>query len=378
MLRVSSHAGLEALSISVSSSTSRNLLDLVYQPGYAVFSRVEPRADSWFLAFKAEHPGAAKELLHASLVAARDVPGGVEVKLSTSARPALEDFYVDDGPYRQVSFSGDKLVLERRAPGVPQRIEVYAMSSESEECRRFLAREVDVVPRAEAGQARQLREVPSVRVVPVEHPSTAAIFFNVRRGAFATAEARRLVSAGFRRRAIAHAATSDDTAAVGSDVEKPSGEERPSARGRVRLLFYAGASDTQRAALVIEQQLLELGFQVDILALDLPELGKQLSDGGYDLFLHQGAYEPAAFKLATSASDYNLTGYANPEFDAAVAAGNDARALELLARDVPFAPLYGLREAVALDVKLCGDRPKYSYDLSWLATVHTCAPGERE
>jgi hypothetical protein len=61
-----------------------------------------------------------------------------------------------------------------------------------------------------------------------------------------------------------------------------------------------------------------------------------------------------------------------------VAAGDNDRATAILEADVPMTPLYRITTVVAVDRRFCGAHPVTLDDLSWLADVHVCRPGETE
>lgn len=365
------------MTIEVAHSITVNIMELVYVSAERSFFSLTGGEGTWVLHPIADKtPPPVEQLRHPRLASARAVSEGIEVTLSDAAPAHLDEFFFDNGPYTTASYDPKKLVLRRKGAGSPATIEVISMSSEDEEWRRFLAREVDIVPAAQAGQVQHLREVPSVRVVNVARPASAALIFNVRAPIFADVGLRRQVAGALRRRALAFAATGGAESAL---PETENQDMTPFGAGRrIDVVILKAASNLQRAALVLEQQLAEMGFEVHLRALDLEELGAVLAKHEFDALLFMGAYEKRYFRLAMSGDPGNVTGYASADFDKAVADGDDSGAEAVLRRDVPFTPLFTLPEAVAADERLCGIKPEVGSDLSWLAGVHACAPGEHE
>src|SRR5262249_752877 len=114
--------------------------------------------------------------------------------------------------------------------------------------------------------------------------------------------------------------------------------EKPLPRLTFTVLKYW--SEATRAALVVEQQLSEIGIDVHIDAVDVEAAGDRMTSLDYGILLMNAGYQPFFYRRVLSGHPANITGYSNPEFDRAVAAGNDARAAQILQDDVPMTPLY--------------------------------------
>lgn len=386
-LRISTHFGITAVSPQQLSTISSHLLDLVYVPLGSQFERLDRDAARIILTRRA-----ASALDAATLARAMRAPGLVGVSaegarvvvvfsdVASASLVSLDSYLLELGPYAMGELSSETLTLRRKGAGPwAETIAVTTMATEEEEWRRFLAGEVDVVPITSPSHLRYLREVPSVRIALVAHSATAAMFFQVRAGSrLADASLRRAISLALRRRPLAATVVEDADAAV-ETVEDLDGARRLRKGGpemQVRLLVHEPSSDSQRAALVIQQQLTAIGISVSIRALGNELFIRALVEGDFDLALHYGGFEPRHWYLMQCGSPGNVIGYCNPDFDAAVAANDEARAAAILARDLPLTPLYRMNEGVALDGSLCGARPQVMYDLSWLADVRPCAPGE--
>src|SRR5262249_5693194 len=157
--------------------------------------------------------------------------------------------------YRQASYTPERLVLVRRSGHGMETIEIRDVGSEEEEWRRFLAREVDVVPEVRRSLIENLSDVPSVRLVGLERNPYSGLVFRVDHGPFSDIRLREVVSWGVRRRAIARAISGDESAAtqVKEDLGEASrllaeiGNAPP-----IRISFPESSSEDHRAAMVIE------------------------------------------------------------------------------------------------------------------------------
>jgi hypothetical protein len=306
----------------------------------------------------------------------------VEAELAADApAPGLDEIFLDLGPFEQASLAKEKLTLRRRSGAGIGTIEVIGTSGEEEEWRRLLARDVDLVPTATPSHLRYLSEVPSVHIVPITQTATTGLIFNVSGPVMRDVRLRRAASLALRRAAIAEVVASDRSAAVyvSEDGAQASKLVREAGGPTLRVAVIGSLSDDVRAAMVVEQQLEEVGFRVECRVLSFEEMNEIYGRSrDFDVGFLVAGYEPIYFRRALSGHRGNITGYANPEFDAAVAAGDSARAIQILEHDVPFTPLYRVKEGVALNAGFCGVHPRVSYDWSWLADIHACAPGETE
>jgi ABC-type transport system substrate-binding protein len=347
------------------------------EPGRLVFQRLPERRESLDeLARTLRVPGHGPARVEGDHLVAPLTPG--------VAVPAFRDIYLDAGPYRPGSFSPERLVLQRRSTdgGAPGTVALVNTGSDQEEWRHFLARDVDVVPYVKPSFVHYLSDVPSVRLVPIPG-GTAGILFRVDRPAVSDTRVRRAITLALRRKAIARVVTG--TTSTASDVPENATEARrlvdelraDHALRPVELLVLESDAD-KRAAMVIEQQLSEVGLDVRIAVVSLDKGSQRTDAHDFDMQLLFAGYTPFYFRRAQSGASGNITGYSNPDFDHAVAAGETATAVAILERDVPMLPLYTATVYAAIDRRLCGAHPQVTYDYTWVAGVHLCAPGENE
>lgn len=380
-IRLSTSIGLKPVIPGVQASFSRHLVELVYVPADRMFAEIRPTDGGYLLPIRHEANRSPTELAtalrHPRLVSAKAADGAVELHLSEGPPPKLEELFLDLGPFTQESFSDAKLVLRRRSSETQvERIEVFRAASEQEEWRRFLGRESDLVPFLSPSALTYLREVPSVRIVPYVEAGNLVLFFRCDSPPVAEAATRRTIAAQLRRPAIAKLAVGDAAAAAPAPkLEEP---RRGLEGTNLRLAFYAASRDHELAAMVIEQQLLELGFKVVMVPMDAAELQASIQAGGFDLLVFEGGSDRTQLGFLTTAHPGNIAHYHNDAFDRAVGDGRLDDARDLIAADVPLTPLLSVRDHVAIDRRLCGVHPIAPRDLSWLADLHMCAPGETE
>jgi hypothetical protein len=121
-----------------------------------------------------------------------------------------------------------------------------------------------------------------------------------------------------------------------------------------------------------------MGFAVTVEPMTVSELQVRFPRGDFDLLVFFGGFDDESLQFLTSGNSRNLSNYRNARFDEAVNSREISRARKIVEEDVPFTPLFAVRSSVAIDARLCGVRPIAHYDLSWLADIHPCAPGEEE
>ncbi len=258
------------------------------------------------------------------------------------------------------------------------------MPSEDEEWRRFLAREVDLVPSTTPSHLQYLREVPSVRIVNVINPISAAVIFRVHGSVVADVRVRQAISMALRRRAIAQTVTGEPEAAYPANEDLDAAKtlaDRLRAEGvmpsSIRLYAPDSSTDFQRAALVVGEQLASIGVQVHAKALSLEELQKAMNDGDFDILVFDGGFGEGDWPVL-QLPDGRYTGYRSAEFDDAAARHDAAGVTAVLQRDLPETPLYWINQGVAVDRRICWVHPQSMIDLTWLADIHLCSPEENE
>lgn len=378
--------GLAPITPDVDRSISASVRGLVCVDANRYLTRDKPESDRVtfkILPDKGVSPETLAQAIRGPGIADAHVENGVIVaRLKPGAQaPPMPFTCLDLGPYRQASYAPDRLVLARRSGRGMETIEIRDVGSEEEEWRRFLAREVDVVPEVRQSLIENLSDVPSVRLVGLERNPFSGLVFRVDHGPFSDTRLRRVVSYGIRRRAIARAIAGDDNAAaaVTEDLGEASrllaeiGNPPP-----IRVSFAATSTEDHRAAMIIEQQLLELGLRVKLDPEPLDVAAERVGKGDFDVFLMSAGYTPAYYWRVQTGSVANVSAYSNTELDLAIERGDHETAIAIMSRDLPMTPLFMQRNVIAVDRRLCGVHPKNSSDMTWLADVHLCAQGETE
>jgi ABC-type transport system substrate-binding protein len=382
-LRLGTSWTLAPLTATTTGTFTRHLVELVFQPALdEPFARLERRGLEVRLTPRdGFDPTPLVPLFaHPDLRAVRRDGAAVVLTFADEAAAAsisLASTIILDGPYAVDAESAERIVLARRRGDGPSTIEAHNFATEDEVWRQLMAGRIDLITTTGASEQAHLAEVPSLRIVPVAEPSQMALWMNCERGPMADVALRRMVSLALRREPLAMAVNGDVRLAI--DVHEDFEEARFGLTLRpierpLRLVAYRGDGD--RAALVVEQQLAAAGLPVVAEMLDGPQLQQALTNGDFDLLLFFGMYSPRVWPVLQSGSPRNISHYANPAFDAALAAGDDEAMRRIAEQDVPFTPLYVIPEAAVVRRTWCNLRPRVSFDLRWLADVHPCAPGE--
>jgi ABC-type transport system substrate-binding protein len=374
------------MSPAVRSTLTANAVELVY--GFAASVLERPEMLSGKFRFRVK-PGAtmtaqeiATKLVGKNLGAAHVEGPVVVVDVPPGESSVDYDYlFLDIGPFTPEVNETGHLVLRRRSGTGIVRIELIDVPSDDEEWRRFLARDVDLVPRVRPAFRRYLADVPSVQLVNYQTPASLGLMFQTGHGPFADVRLRRAVALGINRAAVGRAVLGSDEAGVASPenpkqarmlldaVRRERGTLAP-----IRLSFLSSLTEDQRAALVLEQQLVELGLEVRLEPAPMASALDMVKRGDFEILLTYAGTTPNYFQKLLGISA--MIGYVNPDFAQAVAEGNSAQASEILERDVPVTPIVTTFEMVAVDRSFCGVHPIAISDLSWLADIHPCAAGE--
>jgi len=296
----------------------------------------------------------------------------------------MDDVLIASGKYAVAESRAELLSLTRKLPGDgPPRIEVVAVATEEEEWRRLIAGEFDLAPSVLPGSIHYLQQIPELRVVPLEFPQTAGVWFRVNQGPTAQLGVRQAIAAAIRRRPLAMSVFGNMDAARSVSEDLESARALLAAAGysqdaplRLRLYVHEGQSDLVRAALVLQQQLAAVDVMLDVSVLSVRQLAERIEKKDFDLLLFYGDTTDRFWSLLHGAPEGNFVGYASVEFDAAADAKDQVRAKAILEHDVPLTPLIGLGDMVVIRRRFCNVHPKYSFDYTWLADVRLCAPGE--
>jgi ABC-type transport system substrate-binding protein len=297
--------------------------------------------------------------------------------------PSVDEVVLDGlGPFEAVDFVlNEKLSLRRRDSESPNidRIEIVNFPSEEEVWRRFLGNDVDIVALGTTVHLQRIRDLPNVRTARIAQPPTVALRFNLRSPKVSELRVRRALSLGLNRASISLAGTGSSEAAVKWPEDAVQAAAEIEDLGlRLKILYIPSQTSHIQSLLVIDRQWSNIGVASDFVAVDPETVGQTLRGGDYDAWFFFGGLDPAYFYLHLSESTANFDGYANPDFDAAVARGDDETAVAILERDLPLIPLYRVVQTYAYSSRFCNVRPIKTSDLTWLADVRLCAPGERD
>lgn len=277
----------------------------------------------------------------------------------------------DMGPFEvELEAHGLTRLRRRSGTGIPA-IEISEVSS-ADEWRKFLARELDVMPSSPSLYREQFDGMESVRLVDVPPAVAAALFFNVRDPAVASAEIRRRIAAGLNRAAIARVVSGDPSAASPVVPAEPAGSEALPAR--LSVLVPEDESSLILAASVLRHQLARQNIDLVVQALPLDEILRRCDAGSQQLFLAQLPLGGRTFVRFVSPKQgaRSLTGFADPAFDAAVERGDLSAARGIFDREVPATMLYELRTFAAIDSRFCGEVTPSYISWRWMAELYPC------
>lgn len=302
----------------------------------------------------------------------------VEVVLRDAASVArvmeVRDLAFDAGPFKLESQEPGHARLRRRGDSAIDVIEIVEVSS-SDEWRKLVSRELDVMSASPSLYRDQFTGMGSVRLIDIPPISSAALYFNVRDPALATASVRRRIAAGLNRQAIARVANGDD--ASGAAPVQAGGEE-VALPDRLSLIVVEGESTLILAGSVIRHQLDRLNIALDIEAVSGDEVDARFTSGRHQLFLGPVPNgDRRLFRFLTPGPGVpTITGFSDPTFDAAVGAGNLPAAQAILDRELPVTPLYEWRLFAAIDSRFCGKVAPSAISWRWMADLHPCEDGE--
>ncbi|MFL6199048.1 MAG: ABC transporter substrate-binding protein [Thermoanaerobaculia bacterium] len=303
-------------------------------------------------------------------------------------RPSKNNRPVGTGPFRfGEQVRGERVVLEasprfhRPGPFLDRVVFLVAQDS-TRAAQQLLRGEADyTVTRIPLGLVPRLERQPGLRVIT--GPSSARIFcaFNLRRPPLGDVRVREAVNRAIDRGDLVRRALFGYGApAVGfytpSIAWAYDGEAHvpPLDRERARTLLAAAGARRELDLVVpdlapldemsglLRDQLAEVGLAVRVSRVPLNDwIDRVIRRRDFDLTLMSGGYGPdpenLSFRFGSRTATPNL-GYANPELDAVLAAGAATldlerrarsyfRAQEILARDLPIAPI---AEAVTVTV----------------------------
>jgi hypothetical protein len=252
---------------------------------------------------------------------------------------------VGTGPFRVVAQDAQRMALERVVPrpGRIARVELVSFSSVREAFARALKGEVNAVLNLDDRHVELAEGVPHLQVVRSRGPHALAILMNAQR---LRAPDRQAIAAALPLGEI-------EEVAQGKGCGPTSGRHvpMPLARGRPLDLGVSVVDPSlERAALAVRRSLGARGGEVA--RLDPAALEQGLRE--HDLTLDALLVWPPAFGALywKTASPLNWTGYSNRAYDAALEAGDFARAERELERDPPALLLCRRERIAVVDARL--------------------------
>jgi hypothetical protein len=365
------------------SGSSAAAIDLVRDRAREHVETIAREGSKLRLTRRASSPYTAEQLASSlrseRLVSARasgpDVIEAVFSDAATAARTQLSYLGFDLGPFVVESQEPGRVRLRRRGRSAIDMIDIVEVSA-SDEWRKLMARELDVMSSSPALFREQFAGMNSVRLLDIPATITATLYFNVRSPALENAAARRRIAAALNRAAIARVATGDQGSAIRSAAI--AADEATQLPARLSLLVLEGESATLLAASVIRHQLGQLNISVDIEAQPLEQVVARLDSGQHQLAilpLPKGQRRFGRF-LSPSPEAPSMSGFSDPEYDGAVTSGDLARAQAILDREVPAIELYEVRTFAAIDSRFCGEVTPNDTSWRWMADLRPCENGE--
>ncbi len=314
---------------------------------------------------------------------------------------------------------GSQLILERnptcrQQPAYLERVVLRIMPDETARILALEAGEVDVVADVPAATARRLADHPDIALHEVSGRAFGFVMWNTRRLRLADPVVRRALSLAIDRRrfvddllgGFAEPAASylppalwNHHAGLAADPFRPDSarvllagagwhdhdgdgvRERDGQRLTLEIIYRSGDRVREDGAVVLRQNLGDVGVEVSLRSLELATALDFLRDGRFDAYwgeFQANLYaDPSPLILSGATDRFNFGGYANARVDsllgAARACREHARAQpiwnslqEELARDQPAAMLYYPRQVVAINRRLRDATPDMLSPVNYL------------
>ena len=384
VFRVGATAGLSTFVPGASlQGSSAAAADLIYELGPEHIAGIERDGPRLILKrlptsrYTAEQLAASLRLQN--LVSARAIaPDRIEAvftDVASAERTNKWNLAFDLGPFKVESQSRGHARLRRRGRSAIDVIEIVEVSA-SDEWRKLMARELDVMSSSPALFREQFANMASVRVLDIPATISTALFFNVRNPALADAGTRRRIATVLNREAIARVATGNASSA--RPPVKGSPDDKSDLPDRLALVVVEGDSTTLLAASVIRHQLGRLGVAIDVTPLPLDDLMSRVDTGSHQLALGPLPKSDRRFGrfMTPAPSTPSMTGFADPDYDAAVRRDDLTQARAILDREVPATELYEVGTFAAIDARFCGDVTPNDTSWRWMADLHLCQNDE--
>lgn len=386
VFRVGATAGLAPLAPGpLVSSSSAAAMDLVFEVATDHVSEMRAEGRRVLMTRRPDSPFTteqlARSLRYPGLLAATAVDSEhieAEYRDEKNARSSVDPITqaaFDVGPFRVELQRSGRAQLRRRAAGAIDVIEIFELPA-SDEWRKLMARELDVMPFSPSIYRNEFEGMGSVRLLDIPPTLSAALFFNVRDPDLQDPRVRRRIAASLNRPAIARVASGDPSSAEDAPVRGPI--ERVPLPHRLTLLVGQDESTLLLAASVLRHQLDRLGVMVDVVPMKADDLLAEVERGRHQLVLGPLPIGERRFGRFVSPrkGDPPMSGFIDPAYDAAVAGKDLARAQAILDEEVPATPLYEWRAFAAIDSRFCGNVTPSAHSWRWMADLHPCDEAE--
>ncbi len=249
------------------------------------------------------------------------------------------------GPFRLVDYQERRLIVERMVPvpGRIRRVEFIAFPTAREAFARALKREVNAVTSLDDRQVELAEGVPGLRTIRTRGPHALALLMNPHRLGL---RLRREISGALPLEEIEELAQGKTCGpASGRRQAAPLSDGAP-----LGITVVAVESATERAGLAVRRGLGARGGELARLSAGEGWNGRLQRDLIVDNVLVWPAVMGALYWKTNG--PWNMSGYSNPAYDAAVEAGDFERAEAELKRDPPVLLLCRRERIAAVDARL--------------------------
>jgi ABC-type transport system substrate-binding protein len=240
------------------------------------------------------------------------------------------DAYLGSGPFRVTAQDANQLVLDRieHVPGKIDEVVLVAFATPRDTFARTLAGDADLAVLQDAKQSEFFNGVDRLRVIRGPGANAIAVGMGLRR---LSRSARKAIALALPRDDLGRLVFGEHCATM----PPPPADGGAMPTRRLDVEFLGNDLQMERMALAVARALGPAGG--DARSVPIADALAQLKSQDFDLLLVRPLVWPpsaAAIVWATD-SPYNQFGYSNPRVDAALKAGDWARALQDLQEDPP-------------------------------------------
>jgi ABC-type transport system substrate-binding protein len=269
------------------------------------------------------------------LIKSDDVAVPVELQLSfTFIRHSVGGKDLGTGAFALAEQDSEHIILRRRipSPGHVESLSIISYKTPKEAFAHTLKGDAELLPQIEPRWVEFVEGVPGLRVLRIPSPYAAMVAFNPTR--FSAGERSALVEL-FRNDELRRLAFGDDCIAPVA-ASAASGETVPRVMPR-RKLDVLAFSGLDRFALAVRRVLSTRGGEVQV--RDQTEFLTDLKDGNFDLATGRERISPPIMAVRNwhTGAENNVSGYSNPQVDAALDAHDWIGAQRALDADPPAA-----------------------------------------